>query len=303
MSSPLLMKVTSYFTPPQHYFWRWADKGNVIEWKSGVSTICYREELVEILLQMADKEGMPPLGAVLLVLAACKGDHSKVNIWSGILFELFGKAIADKDVTYADTLKQNTFRALQLMESIIALPAEYRTGDKRHWLMHTIFAQAEKISPAMSFAMLHEFRSGKLDNYIFKDGFESFVETFYSDMQCLGGAGRTFETTGSLELRLRTGLSSIPVAVPEIETPQEKPADLLDQLSQDEKTSGLASLTRRLVAALNIPMHAYGQSDQSFGGVSDISNRGNFDRLLLSELAHDDLSLMARLANNEALYL
>jgi len=44
-------------------------------------------------------------------------------------------------------------------------------------------------------------------------------------------------------------------------------------------------------------------SDQSFGGVSDITNRGDIDKLLLSELAYDDTTLMVRLANNEAMYL
>jgi hypothetical protein len=88
-----------------------------------------------------------------------------------------------------------------------------------------------------------------------------------------------------------------------IQIPAPQPAELLEQLAIDPQTSGLANLTQRLIAALKIPMQARTSIDQSFGGVSDITNRGNFDRLLLSELAHDDLVLMARLANNEALYL
>jgi hypothetical protein len=39
------------------------------------------------------------------------------------------------------------------------------------------------------------------------------------------------------------------------------------------------------------------------GGVSDITNRGDYDKLLLSELANDDDVLTTRLALNEALYL
>lgn len=85
--------------------------------------------------------------------------------------------------------------------------------------------------------------------------------------------------------------------------PEPQPADLLEQLAQDQQTAGLAKLTQRLISALKIPMHTGARNDQSFGGVSDLTNRGNFDQLLLSELAHDDLSLMIRLANNEALYL
>jgi hypothetical protein len=92
-----------------------------------------------------------------------------------------------------------------------------------------------------------------------------------------------------------------PVSLLDIPAPQ--PADLLEQLAQDHQTAGLAKLAQRLISALKIPMHSRASNDQSFGGVSDLTNRGNFDRLLLSELAHDDLSLMVRLANNEALYL
>ena len=39
------------------------------------------------------------------------------------------------------------------------------------------------------------------------------------------------------------------------------------------------------------------------GGFSDIENRGSLDRLLMSELAYDDLTLAVRIALNEALYL
>ncbi len=79
---------------------------------------------------------------------------------------------------------------------------------------------------------------------------------------------------------------------------------MLEQLEEDASTTGLAQLTKRLIAAINIPMHAHGSSDQLFGGVSDITNRKLLDRLLLSERWRMmTLSLMARLANNEALYL
>jgi hypothetical protein len=50
-------------------------------------------------------------------------------------------------------------------------------------------------------------------------------------------------------------------------------------------------------------MHTTGYGETFVGGVSDITNKGNFDRLLLSELAQEEDTLMARLANNEALYL
>ncbi len=51
-------------------------------------------------------------------------------------------------------------------------------------------------------------------------------------------------------------------------------------------------------------MHAAAPAEQlPMGGIADITNRGSFDRLLLTELAQDDALLTARLVNNEALYL
>src|SRR4051812_11257737 len=57
------------------------------------------------------------------------------------------------------------------------------------------------------------------------------------------------------------------------------------------------------MAAVRLPRRL-GERDQlPIGGVADITNRGTLDRLLLSELAHDDLTLAVRVALNEALYL
>ena len=304
MSSLLLTSITQYFRPPEKYFWQWAEKGTVIEWRAHDGTICYREELAGILKDLADGNGWPPLGTILLVLVACKGDRHLINRCSGTLFAIYGRVSAhERAEERRMLLKKNATLTVDLLKVIQELPAELRTGDKRSLLLQTLFAKIEKIAPGMSLAMLSKFNSGELDNFIFKDGFPSDEETFFEDMACLADVSIAFPTAAALELKLRTGLDELPLPVPDIQLPEEEPTDLLDQLSKDKKTAGLASLTRRLIAALNIPMHAHGQSDQSFGGVSDISNRGNFDRLLLSELAHDDLSLMARLANNEALYL
>src|SRR5262249_54934372 len=58
-----------------------------------------------------------------------------------------------------------------------------------------------------------------------------------------------------------------------------------------------------LMAAVTLPRAVSDREDLPLGGVSDISSRGPLDRLLLSELAHDDLTLAVRVATGEALYL
>ncbi len=78
---------------------------------------------------------------------------------------------------------------------------------------------------------------------------------------------------------------------------------LLEELSRDPEYRGFAELTRHLMAAFSLPGLLRETTELPEGGVSDISNRGTLDRLLLSELALDDLTLATRLALNEALFL
>jgi ribosomal protein L7/L12 len=78
---------------------------------------------------------------------------------------------------------------------------------------------------------------------------------------------------------------------------------LLNQLMDDSELGGVARLAKQLIAAITLPRSLSEPDELQMGGVSDISNRGSLDKLLLSELAHDDLTLAVRLALNEALYL
>ena len=57
------------------------------------------------------------------------------------------------------------------------------------------------------------------------------------------------------------------------------------------------------MAAVHVPPALHAQEELPLGGVSDLSNRGPLDRLLVSELANDELTLSVRVALNEALYL
>jgi hypothetical protein len=311
MSSPqptkqhdrLLQMVVEYFRPPQDFFWQWADDGKVIEWREG-GTICFREELIEILKDIAH-DGLPSLHKTLLTIAACKKDWGEVRKMRSQIADMSHQvAITEGDRLNRELFEKYAADTLVFFDRLTSLPENYRTGDARGHLIRTIFEKdPHKLSFAHAQEILFEFNSGRLDKYIFRAGLGEREHIFQSMVADLAEVGKIFPTTASLEIKLRTGIDVTPDALPEIELPEERPSDLLQQLSADPKTVGLANLTQHLIAALNIPMHAQGQSDQSFGGVSDISNRGNFDRLLLSELAHDDLSLMARLANNEALYL
>ncbi len=297
----VIKHTTEYFRPHENYFWSWGDNGEVIEWKNG-STICYRDDLVSILSKLTS-QGFPPLGAILLVVTSCH-DNFHQSGCKGILLSL-SQSLKNYNNTDPDqeVIKYHLHHAINFMDIIASLPKELRTGQQRIHLIREIFEPATfVISDTPLKNIVDELNSGRLDNLIFTPSlFPVQAETFKTDLQFLSKAAQKFPTADSLSLRLRTGLDSIPVAAPTI-IPPSSPLYLFDELAQERKTAGLARLAKRLIAALNIPLHSQGSGDQSYGGISDITNRGNYDKLLLSELAHDELLLMARLVNNEALY-
>lgn len=305
-------KVVGYFKPTANYFWHWTEAGYVIEWREG-DTICYREDLVNILKKLAP-EGWPALGSILLILSACREKGGTAATDKGVLYSTLRLLdFFEKNRAALHDSKSSMLEGIRFLQNVAALPVELRSGASRTWLLYVIFKEVKpKINSENTAYFINEFNSGKLDSTLFDERNVDYGTTFLKslhverlfreDMTWLQRAAEAFPTMADLETAVRTGMPNVPDA-PEIEIPIKETGDLLEQLAQDPNTAGLAQLTHRLIAALNIPMHAHGSSDQLFGGVSDITNRGNFDRLLLSELAHDDLSLMARLANNEALYL
>src|SRR5207248_2941944 len=110
-------------------------------------------------------------------------------------------------------------------------------------------------------------------------------------------------TPESLTLRLRTGLDELPQAPELPPISSERVRALLAELRTDSEHAGLARLARDFMAALQLPRRLSEPDEMPIGGFADLANRGSLDRLLLSELAHDDLTFAVRIALNEALYL
>lgn len=297
------VKALEYFRPAPHAFWRGAEGGTVIEWQTG-KTICYRDEL-EVVLRNLAPQGWPPMGTLLLMIAACQDSWKDSEIEQQFLMGL-GRTLWEKSgegERMLETTEDFVHYATEFMDIIRALPGGWRRGAKRiHLLIEVAARMPERIPEAQAREMLAEYSSGRLDELTLTRIADSTLKAFTADLENLHKGLSLFQNAEQLELVLRTGLDYLPAPI-DVELPDAEPADLLSQLAERDETAGLARLTRRLMAALHIPMRTRGASDLPFGGVSDITNRGDFDRLLISELAHEDWSLMARLVNNEALYL
>lgn len=285
----------NYFRSSVTYFWHWADEGEVIQGSFG-KTLIYREDLV-YLLEGLVTDGFPRLSSLLMVLYGARFGRVMESWKEEQLAISLGASGQFQDIDL-----QQVEEVIKLMGVINSLPEALRTGtDRIHLIQDLLGSDPHKLSPQQSADILNLFKSGKLDEEVFFPGPRITSGRIKLDCETLQAEGK-YLTVEMLENRLKTGLTKAPDPE-EFPLPEPTPTDLLQEMLQDQRTESLARLTQRIVAALSIPLHSKGESDQSFGGVSDITNRGDFDRLLLSELAYDDTTLMARLANNEALYL
>jgi len=303
----------AYFQAAKDYFWQWAEEGEVIEWIKDGGTICYKTELLHDLSRINNH--LPPLGPLLLVTAIGKpapGPQAIQALLHQYVEDLFGDAIKGPhviDVSREIEAEEMKVVITDFLALLRPLPGRYWKGVDRELLLNTLFEHVETfLQGETAKEMLSISQRGAYDYVIAHSSSKEPLSTLKTDIKILQQILQRYPDTTALEEKLNAVVSPAPPVPALIEIPDDlpKPAqaeDLLQILAKDDQTALLALLTQRLIAALHLPMHTKGYSQTSFGGVSDITNKGNFDRLLLSELAHDNETLMVRLANNEALYL
>ncbi len=262
------------------WFWRWSDDGRVVTWQDG-TTIAFRDELFYVLRNLAP-QGLPSLDALVLLLAACRSSwftcRSQLDRHEQLPLESLDR-VAQLPPALRESLRCKVILAGQAFES-----SPGRLHDK---MTLKVIEQLEQFQPApIRSTPLHGSRNHLLESIrIIEEGLR------YVDEE-------------SLKLRAQTGLDQLPDAATLDEVSDvERMKQLLSTLSAEGDVSGMARLVKRLMAAMTVPRPLLHRDDIQLGGVNDLTNRGQLDRLLLSELAHDDLVFSARMALNELLFL
>jgi hypothetical protein len=294
---------TSQYLRTSGHLWRWTENGTVLVWRDG-STIAFREEIAQILEWLAPN-GLPSFGAIVFLLAACR---AKIPIVSDIVVE--AKTLLPTDMGHDATvllsarqqLKAQLEAALAQLAKASKLPAELNTGIKaRCILAEAVFEPARAERHIEASAILRGLREPLSDAEL-TDTENSGASGSYIRQIHIVAEGLKLHTAESLLLRLRTGLDALPQKIDADLPSAERARRLIEELSRDNEFGAVARAARELVAAVRLPRRLGEREQLAIGGVADITNRGPLDRLLLSELAHDDLTLAVRVALNEALY-
>ncbi|HRX82732.1 MAG TPA: hypothetical protein P5307_26880, partial [Pirellulaceae bacterium] len=242
--------------------------------------------------------GLPPMESIVLLLAACRENWDES-------FREFAAQCTQWASIERRALPEWISEVFQGLDRVHALAADQRHSlEAKGSLADAVFDAAPHRGLASFAAVIVESLECQPPPELIEQRHD---ERFTLD--ALWTAFRSLKpgldrlSPEALRLRTRTGLEQNVEPAEEEVWPSDQMRMLLGQLMQDDELSGLARLARSLMAAIHLPRPLADPDDMPAGGVSDISNRGNLDRLLISELAHDDLTLAVRVATNEALYL
>jgi len=296
----LTQRTLNYAAPPKNYFWAWSADHDAAEWHDG-STLGFWQELHGVLQYLGTDGGLPPLGSLLMVLAACKDDWiSQCIAFNGTVKQILGAATNEEippEVRYTIT------RDLRIIHE---LPKELRSSfsAKCHLASALFEGGPYSVSREDSGKILREL---SIHGPAILSGQSTEMPRrarFIRDMRALR-VGLARHSAESLEALLRTGLEhEVSLADPLTEEGEDRDSrPLLARLEDRRGEEGaVAAIAKQAIAMIGFPGGFRAPEDLPVGGIGDITNRGTVDRLLPGELAWDDLVLAVRLVHNEALY-
>ncbi len=294
------MSPQQYLECYSNYFWLWDAEGEIITINGG-NTLAYTQYVGQLLNQIK-KNGIPRFGSLLIALAVTDRYNAKANF-------------ANIKSCYSELLyNSNLDDVFRFLEEITNIPNSFKTGSKRVQFLYTLlFKNHNGVSTKKSEAIIKELeliaQNGVIEpinnelirsDLAYKDilAFEILQRHFKNAQGVIDAMANYDYDFPELALE-QTPIESTKVkALKDIE-----PTNFIEELSLNYKTYKIGNLIKSIWSGLNIPYHSIQPSNQPLGGVADISNKGNFDQLLISEFANDELTFLSRLANNEALYL
>ena len=161
--------------------------------------------------------------------------------------------------------------------------------DLQHWLLAASNEGAKLPSPTRSRDEI-------------KHGCRIVIKTLFA-------FGRMDLSAARLDSVAGTGLDAVPEEPPSEVTIPDHPDDnfrqWLHQLaaSPDDELGSTAKMALDASGVLALPRPLNRHCDLPAGGLSDIANRGSPEKLLMTELAQDDLVMLTRITLGQALYM
>ena len=293
-----------YFVSPEPQLWMIDEHGEAIDWKDSQSTAIMLPHLKLLCRAMADQlRGLPSLTAIVFIVDALS---------KGWTIELSEQRLSrlTNDPSKPGRPKHSTSHIAKWLHALQDLDAECRHGARAHAaFLCELFEQLPRdrlmTSPEITSQSMQWLES------LSSDGSDLLATSRLAEDAARIIAWNTLEFASTqtvdaeaMRLRMRTGLNHLPAAA-KVEALERFPiATMAKNLAtRRDDVGAVARLAQDISATLSLPRLPSDPDVLPIGGVSDVTNRGQPDRLLMSELALDSDLLIARIANGQALYL
>lgn len=302
------MELEEYFQSYESYFWEWTTDEDVPD-PSGyhennlisipnVGAIAYRPYVIEVLKELKD-QGFPPFGALLLVLYALQDGYLNMD---GLFYHLKKQM----ENPLGEEIRNDIGITINFLENVNRVGNSLKRGQNKIILLKSIFKDCHHIISAEASDLIikkFERKPYKISEAAVHNTLNRSVVA--KDFKVLALLYRKFPTTESIigSLKDVVDLPQLEDEVVQEETTVENGKDFIQELTEDPKTFQVGSLIKRIWSGLKIPMRHLSPGEQPIGGISDMTNKGDLNRMLLSEFANEDEVFMNRVANQEALYI
>ncbi|AYZ37112.1 hypothetical protein EGY07_16955 [Chryseobacterium indologenes] len=298
------MELKAYFQSYENYFWEWktdedvpGDSGyhnNNLLSVPGVGAIAYRPYVMEILKEL-QPQGWPPFGALLMVLYAMQDGY--IDFEKPLRKTVNFYSVGDVDF--------KAEKQIEFLKKVQSLPKIYKQKQNKIVLLQTLFKNGHNRTSSVVAAFnlqIYSKRPHEIEtcaekkharpSYLNRDLSALDLNTKFPDVQSIIDAMKDL-----------IGEPELDDEVIQEEATANTDKDFIRELTEDPKTFQVGSLIKRIWSGLKIPMRHLSPGEQPVGGISDMTNKGDFHRMLLSEFANDEEVFMNRVANNEVLYI
>ncbi|MBN8603817.1 MAG: hypothetical protein J0M26_22570 [Planctomycetes bacterium] len=299
-----------YLDTPNPSLWNYRDLGDVLVWGDTGETIMLAANAAALCQSLLrDLKGLPSLTAILFVSDALSKGWNRPLAYQRV--ELLRSSIASRTSKHD---KDAFSHVVDWLVSLGQLSTDLRKGIHAQC---AFLAEIWEKFPAASLEIDQQdaeiaiaWLNLSVNERVEFDTATVDISSYRSKkaVQALEYASLLTIDEKAIRNRLNTGIGSVtelPIPADPIEI-KDPVTQLLNKLHQDTPNSEqgfLASLAWELSSLIALPRKPSEPDDLPIGGVSDISNRGNPERLLMTELAAEPDLLIARIANGQALYL
>ena len=298
----VLMELPEYVVSPNPDLWEVTENGEAFVWSDTKRTAALSVQIESVCGPVLQKRGgLPSLTAVLFLIDAMTVpmDLSTAKARVAELFRPVHHFIRDE-----------SDRIVRWLVACGELNADLRKGPARQGtLLNDLMEHAPSsmldLQALQAIDAMHWLRLSLFDRALTynRPRFVSQLKSALAIRTLLHFANSPMNDA-SVRLRMQTGLDELPAE--ELETnlpPARQYSKLLNDLRHDEELGQFIQMASNAASTLALPRRPSDPDALQVGGVSDITNRGQPERLLATELAADPDLLMARIAHGQALYL